>query len=160
MDRINRILYHEIYRECYGKNVECEKERIFCHHDMGHFLDVARLALIINLQEQMGISQELIYGAALLHDIGRFRQYLEGIPHEIASAEIAPDILRDCGFDDTETREITDAIRQHRNPDIKGERSLSGVIYRGDKMSRSCFACPAEKMCNWKKEKKNLQIKL
>lgn len=158
MKRINRILHHETYKECYRKNVECEKERIFCHHDMSHFLDVARLAMIINLQEKMEISQELIYGAALLHDIGRFRQYLEEIPHEIASAELAPHILRDCGFDAEEIREITDAIRRHRTPDIKNERSLSGLIYRGDKMSRSCFACPAEKMCDWKKEKKNLQI--
>ena len=94
----NRILQHSVYRECYEKIVQCEKDRIFCHHDMVHFLDVARLAEIFNLQEDLQISKKLVYGAALLHDIGRFEQYLEGIPHEEASARIAPSILRECGY--------------------------------------------------------------
>lgn len=158
MERINRILQHETYRICCESIAQCEKDRIFCHHDMSHFLDVARLAMIINLQEEMGVTQEKIYAAAVLHDIGRHLQYLEGTPHEQASAEIAPGILKDCGFDDGEVREITEAIRQHRNGQIRDDKTLSGLIYRGDKMSRSCFACPVENICDWKQERKNMRL--
>ena len=44
MDRVNRILHNPKYRECVEKNRKYEEERIFCRHDMSHFLDVARLS--------------------------------------------------------------------------------------------------------------------
>lgn len=160
MERVNRILKNERYRACLEENRKCEEKRIFCHHDMTHFLDVARLAYLINLEENVGVSKERIYAAALLHDIGRHQQYREGIPHEIASAEIAPEILRHCGFSEQETVQIVEAIANHRNADVKGRRDLTGLIYRGDKLSRSCFGCMAEKECNWKRDKKNLELRL
>lgn len=160
MERVNAILNHETYRHCLGQIRECEKDRIFCHHDMAHFLDVARIACLINMEEHMEVSKERIYAAALLHDIGRHLQYLEGIPHEIASGQIAPAILKECGFTEEETEEIHEAIIQHRNSAVKEKRTLAGLIYRGDKLSRSCFGCSAEELCNWKKEKKNLKITL
>lgn len=135
-----------------------EADRRFCRHDMVHFLDVARIAMIINLEEKMGIPEDLIYGAALLHDIGKYRQYEEGVPHEQASALIAPEILRDCGFDEKETNVIKDAILQHRNSGMIPERSLRGVLYRADKASRPCFACKAAENCNWKEGRKNKNI--
>ena len=155
----NQIIRHALYRECYERIVKCEEERIFCHHDMAHFLDVARLAEIFNLQEELQISKKLVYGAALLHDIGRFEQYLKGVPHEEASARIASSILRDCGYFQEEIDIIVDAISNHRNKDVEKEPNLRGIIYRADKMSRSCFACTAEAQCDWKQDKKNLQLK-
>lgn len=160
MERIKLVLKNETYRECLSKIRECERERIFCHHDMAHFLDVARIAYLIDLEENVNVPKERIYAAALLHDIGRHLQYIEGIPHEEASAQIAPDILRVCGFSAKETEEITDAIKNHRDPQTKERRDLAGLIYRGDKLSRACFGCAAEKECNWKKEKKNLELLL
>lgn len=158
-DRINRILNHDLFIECINKNEIEEKDRKFCRHNMGHFLDVARLAMIFNLQEQLDIPRDIIYAAALLHDIGRFKQYQDGIPHEKASAALAPEILVDCGYDDKETCVIVSAINNHRNADIKEETSLNGLLYRADKMSRSCFACSAEKECDWKADKKNLSLR-
>ena len=73
-ERINRILTHPSYIEYVSQNAEKEQDRVFCHHDMGHFLDVARLAEILNLTEAYGQDAELIYAAALLHDIGRQEQ--------------------------------------------------------------------------------------
>lgn len=160
MERVNRILNHTKYQEYLNRIRECEKDRIFCHHDMVHFLDVARIAYLMDLTENLNIGKERIYTAALLHDIGRFVQYEKGIPHEIASAELAPEILRDCGYSEEEIPEIIDAIKSHRNKFIKDEQSLRGIIYRADKLSRSCFGCAAEKECDWSKEKKNLQIYL
>ncbi|MDE5588927.1 MAG: HD domain-containing protein [Acetatifactor sp.] len=158
MDRTNKILNHHLFIENLEKNMTAEADRRFCRHDMAHFLDVARIARIINLEEGLGIPEDLIYGAALLHDIGKHRQYEEGIPHEQASALIAPEILRDCGFDEKETGVITDAILQHRNSEVISERSLRGVLYRADKASRPCFACKAEGDCNWKEGRKNREI--
>lgn len=156
----NQIIKHPLYRECYGKIVDCEKERIFCHHDMVHFLDVARLAEIFNLKEALHISKKLIYAAALLHDIGRYEQYLEGVPHELASARIAPTILRDCGYLSEEIDMIVDAISSHRTKAVECEPNLRGILYRADKMSRSCFACQAESQCDWDYNKKNMELQL
>ena len=158
MDRIDKILNHPLFIENLEKNKAAEADRRFCRHDMVHFLDVARIGMMINLEEQFGIEREMIYGAALLHDIGKHRQYNEGIPHEQASAQIAPVILADCGFDEKETIVIIDAILSHRDSDVAPEKSLKGLLYRADKASRPCFACEAEADCNWKGNKKNLEI--
>lgn len=160
MDRVNEILLNRTYRECLGKIRVCEADRIFCKHDMAHFMDVARLAYIINLREGLNIKEERIYAAALLHDIGRHEQYIDGTPHQEASARIAPAILQACGFAKAESEDIINAIVQHRNSEIKNEKSLAGIIYRADKMSRSCYGCEAEKQCSWSDEKKNLKILL
>lgn len=159
MDRINRILEHELFREHLRANEVSEQTRIFCHHDMVHFLDVARIGMIMNLQEHLEIPEEWIYAAALLHDMGKHVQYEDGTPHEVVSAEIAPEILADCGFDDKETGVIVSAIRSHRDVSIAMSPDLNGVLYRADKASRACFACKAEAECNWKGDKKNLHIK-
>lgn len=158
MDRIDKILKHNLFLTNLRMNMAAEASRCFCRHDMVHFLDVARIGMIINLEEKLEIPRELIYGAALLHDIGKHRQYEEGIPHEQASAEIAPEILRDCSFYEKETGVIVDAIAQHRNSAVFSEKNLRGVLYRADKASRPCFACKAEADCNWKGNKKNLKI--
>lgn len=158
MERVNKILCHRLYKDYLEKNKAAEAERKFCHHDMGHFLDVARLATIFNLKEKLEISEEIIYAAALLHDIGRWQQYESGIPHEKASAALAPEILLDCGFSETEAGQILSAILNHRNAEIKQELSLDGILYRADKMSRGCYFCEAEPECNWKGNHKNREL--
>lgn len=158
MDRIDQILKDDLFIEGLSKNEEAEKSRAFCHHDMAHFLDVARIGRILNAEEGLGVEAELIYAAALLHDIGKHLQYKEGTPHELASAELAAGILRDCGFDEKETDVIIDAIRSHRNSESAGEKGLKGILYRADKLSRACFCCPAEADCNWESGKKNLRL--
>ena len=65
MERIDKILQHKKFQKYVKKNKKKEMNRIFCHHDLVHFLDVARIGWILNLDK------ELLYGAALLHDIGR-----------------------------------------------------------------------------------------
>ncbi len=158
MKRVNRILENPTYQEYIQKNKAAEGDRIFCCHKMEHFLDVARIAQIMNLEEKLELSKTMIYATALLHDIGRHVQYADGTPHEIASAQLAESILAECGFRKKEMAEILQAIRNHRNKKSAKEKSLSGVIYRADKASRACFHCEAEQLCNWKKEKKNLKI--
>lgn len=159
MDRIDKILNHELFLYHLHENESAEAQRHFCRHNMVHFLDVARIGVIINLEERLNLDREWIYAAALLHDMGKHIQYENGTPHEIASGEIAPKILGDCGFDDKETDVIIDAILHHRDASVKDEKNLRGILYRGDKSSRACFSCEAEQECNWKAGKKNLNIK-
>lgn len=158
MERVNQIWRHPLYRQAYEQIQELEKDREFCGHSAEHFLAVARLIWIYNLEDGTGLSRECVYGAALLHDIGRHLQYLRKIPHHEASAALAAEILRDCSFSEVEMREILGAILSHRSPEIREEKSLRGYLYRADKQSRNCFACPAETDCDWPAEKKNLEI--
>ncbi len=155
MDRINKILFHNKYRTCINKIEAAEADRCFCCHDIRHFLDVARLAMIYNMQEELKIEKDYIYAAALLHDIGRFKEYESGIPHNEASAQLALPILKDAGFSKEEINIIVDAILMHRKDMPEQKYTLSDLIYIADKKSRNCFMCKADKECNWSETKKN-----
>lgn len=87
MKRIDQILSHPVFREQFALLQEAEKDRIFCRHTMEHFLDVARLMYIYNLEDQAGFSKEMIYAAGLLHDIGRYEQMEKGTPHHLAGQD-------------------------------------------------------------------------
>jgi len=158
MERINRIVDHEKYQAHLSEIGELERGRLFCKHQMGHFLSVARIAMLIKAEEGLLVEKELIYAAALLHDIGRGLQYQTGVPHEQASAEIAADILADCFFDERETSEITQAILCHRDPKSAGLGGLSGLLYRADKLSRDCFCCEAKDKCDKPLASRTLKI--
>lgn len=154
MERVNRILKHRTYLESLRLIEEKEADRIFCRHNMRHFMDVARIAMILNLEENKAVAKEYIYAAALLHDCGRHIQYENGTPHEIASGEIAEGILADCEFDPGESEMILRAIRMHRNKEEAYKEPLSELIYRADKLSRECFYCASYELCDRKPEKK------
>lgn len=153
MERVNRILTHPVFRQKLTELEALEREREFCRHGLDHLLAVARLMLIYNGEEGAGIPREILYAAALLHDIGRGSQYTAGIPHEQAGVEIAAPILADCGFDGEESRRILAAIGSHRENESRSE--LGRLLYQADKKSRACFACPVSAACNWPEEKKN-----
>jgi uncharacterized protein len=159
MKRIDKILNHDLFIKYTQRTKEHEKDRMFCRHDLEHFLSVARIAEILNLKKKLKIKKPYIYAAALLHDVGRFRQYEDGTAHEKASAVLAPKILKDSGFDENETSVIVDAILSHRDKSVAEEESLRGILYRADKLSRSCFACPAQEQCNWKGKKKTKKLR-
>ena len=158
MKRIDEILEHEVFQKQLSDINEAEKNRMFCNHDMEHLMDVARIAWILNLEDGIGLDRELVYATALLHDIGKGRQYKEGISHEIAGGEIAQTILKDCGFTEEEIFRVKRAILSHRDPAVKNDKNLRGVIYRADKASRPCFMCKMSKECNWPEEKKNTHV--
>lgn len=158
MERVTNIIKNEEYKQCVKSIKMHEKKRKFCKHNKKHFFDVARIAYILNLERNLNLDKEVIYAAALLHDIGKFLQYESGIPHDLASAEIAAEILKQCKFKEEEIREIVIAIKEHRKKDDKNSL-LGKIIYEGDKLSRNCFSCNATEKCNWNDEKKNLEVK-
>ena len=159
MERVNAICRHKLWRESVDEIARLEQDRAFCRHDRAHFLDVARLMYIYNLEDQAGFSREMIYAAGLLHDIGRYEQMEKGTPHHLAGARLAELILTDCDFSLNEQEPILAAIRSHRVKDTAETPLFSRYLYRADKQSRNCFSCPARAACNWPEEKMNLTIR-
>lgn len=156
------IWNHPLYRENYDKLKQAEEGRQFCRHQIEHLLAVARIAYIRNLEKHLGLRKELIYAAALLHDIGKYEQYAAGTPHEEASAQIAERILEDLPentFSREEKRSILQAVRGHRRY-REGMERLEELLYVSDKRSRNCFDCALEPACDWSPEKKNRQIEV
>jgi uncharacterized protein len=156
MERVNKIYNSETYRQELVYIISDEKDRIYCKHNLEHFLDVARIAYMLNLEQELGYDKEVIYAIGLLHDIGRHKEYESGFNHHLASANLAEDILKDAGYDEKERTMICDAILSHRNRTKMNK--LNEIIYAADKMSRKCYACGAIDTCKWSSNKMNKQI--
>lgn len=163
MKRVNKIYSHPLYRKALETIEQEEAQRKFCRHDMEHFLSVARLACLYSLREGAELEPSLIYGAALLHDIGRSLEYEEGIPHHEASVLLGEKILPECGYEPEEQALILEAIRCHRQSPQEKRRTnqspLGEYLYRADKESRLCFSCRARSECKWPGDKQNLEIR-
>lgn len=147
MERINKLLQSRLYKKYIEKNSKREKRRRFCKHDMTHFLEVARVMYILSLEKSTQFKKDVIYATALLHDIGRWKQYKTGEDHAIVGSELCVEILEESDFIDDEIKEISKAILLHR----KGGQevpSLGWLLYEADKKSRLCFTCDAVKKCN------------
>lgn len=157
MNKVNAILNSSKYREYLKRNEEYEGDRVFCKHDIGHFLDVARIAYIMFLEKHIEIDKQIVYAAALLHDIGRWMQYKDGTPHEVASYRLAEEILVECGFIEEDRKVVLGAILKHRGG-LEEKETFDEIFYLSDKLSRTCFSCAATKECKWSEEKKNYKI--
>ncbi|MDE5770955.1 MAG: HD domain-containing protein [Ruminococcus sp.] len=155
----NRILVNETYRKELDTLRKLEKDRIFCGHDIEHFLDVARITMIICTEKGIDVMPDLIYSASLLHDIGRSKEYTENIPHHMAGKETAEKILDEVSCDDGMKKQILSLILNHRNQQNEKD-SLESIFYTADKKSRLCFACASRNICNWQEERKNIKIEV
>lgn len=180
MNRCDRIVRHALYRECLKKITEAETDRIFCKHDMEHNRTVGNLLLQYAAVRYGGgvnpaadrnpddagahIPEDVLLAAAYLHDIGRCREYEQGLDHALASAQLAERILPDCGYDAAEIALVAGAIRGHRGhgagakDDLPGDSQmdvLGGLLHRADKKSRPCWNCPAADQCYWPADQKN-----
>lgn len=162
MERVEQIMKHPLYHEYQKRIEELEQDRVFCRHDRGHSLDVARIMYILILERGISIPKDVVYATALLHDIGRAVQYESGRPHHEAGAEVAAVVLKECGYETEEICIITGAIASHTFnkmvDDMDKEGIFQNLLYEADKLSRSCFDCEARKECYWESEKKNERI--
>ncbi len=156
--RVNRILADIEYIGLVNQIENLERERIYCLHGFEHFLSVARIATILNSKLEYNVNRELIYAAALLHDIGRVEEYRNGIRHELASAEMVVGILGRTGFTKEEIEAIRSAIANHRNETEADKTPLDELIYKADKLSRNCFFCNVAATCSKASCKRNLEL--
>lgn len=148
MERIEKLLSLPHYQQYLKKNEEKERDRKFCVHNWQHFLDVARLTYILVLENEKKdkLSKEVVYAAALCHDLGKWQQYETGEDHALVSAVLARALLLEAGFSGKETDLICQAIAEHRtksNP----ESSLGIYLKKADKLARLCRLCQAQDEC-------------
>ena len=126
----------------------------------------------INLEGGFGLARDVVYAAALLHDIGRAAEYSKGISHDVAGVEIARRILgtvvAEQRFSSAEAEAIVKAVRGHRADGVDAvscelsslSSRLACVIAEADHRSRPCFACSACATCYWPEEKKNMAVRV
>jgi uncharacterized protein len=158
MERVEKVMNHQTFKDIMKRIEKAEIDRVFCKHGISHLLDVARILYILVLEEKADIDKELVYATALLHDICRCEQYEKDVPHSDAGADIAEKILKDCGFSKTECELATNAIRVHSDKSGKGDL-FACLLYRADKLSRNCFECGAIADCYWPEDLKNYCVK-
>lgn len=151
MERYQKIHKHPVYQKMIENIEKAEENRVFCLHGTEHALDTARIAYIIALEERFDIKKDIIYAAALLHDIGRYSNK----EHNVRSAEIVSELMPECGYTAEETAIVAEAVRMHRTDNGDG---LAAILYRADKLSRNCFHCKAVRDCYWADEKRNKNI--
>lgn len=151
MERVNRILAHRDFVEVMQGLNDAEKDRIYCKHDLEHLLNVARIMTIRNLEKNLGISKDIIYGTALLHDIGRLAQYETGQKHAQVGCGMAAIILKACGYKEVEIVDMCEAINGHSesNDFQENTTTLNSLLKESDKLSRNCFLCTAKDTCYW-----------
>lgn len=169
VERINLLLSSSLYRDYLAKVEEKEKDRVFCKHGFSHSLEVARLCWIFILENGLNYARDVVYAAALLHDLGRFlednAQAAPAAPaapatpaaaanatstacHADHSARLAGPILAEAGYSPHERKLITDAIAGHRKKEDEVFASeLSRFLSKADKYSRLCGECPAAAAC-------------
>ena len=98
MKKVNEILNNTIYKKCIKEIEVMEQDRVFCRHNINHFLDMARIAYILVLEEGLSYSKEVIYAIGLLHDIGRAQEYKNNINHDEAGVMISEKILKETSY--------------------------------------------------------------
>ena len=147
MEIVEKILEHPTYIRYMKLNYEAEKDRLFCRHDLQHAFDVARVAYIMNLEKKLAIKKEVIYAAALLHDIAKWKQYQYKVDHALEGAILAKEILEDVEIGKEDAEEILDAIKTHRRKNLQ-KSSLGIVLYESDKVCRPCVFCKSIDECN------------
>ena len=150
----DRLLTDPEYLDLLAGIEKAERERIFCGHDLSHFLDVARIARIINCEETLGLDADDIYVSALLHDVGRLQEYEDDTPHDEAGVAIAASFLEKIAYPEVKRAAVLEAVSGHRAAEEAGTL-LTELIRRADKLSRPCFSCPARVKCKWPESQKN-----
>lgn len=158
MERVQTILEQQLFADSLAQLEQREHRRIYCRHGLPHLLDVARIASILAADHALDCPRDVIYAAALLHDIGRLEQYATGEPHTSAGVALARKILCDTTYTQEEQREILEAVGGHQTG---GDgHALTRLICEADHASRLCFSCAARDTCNWPETRRNQTILL
>lgn len=148
LSRVNKLIDHPLYENYMQKITEAETQRAYCKHGFDHSLAVARIAHAYLLEQgEPSVSKEVIYAAALLHDIGRWVEYETGEDHAQASAALARPILDEGGFKPDEIKIIETGIREHRAHAGENLSVLGRALALADDWARDCRGCEAKKDC-------------
>ncbi len=149
LPRVNELIDNPIYENYMLKIEKAEKERSYCKHGFDHGLAVARIAHSFLLEQgETSLSKEVIYAAALLHDIGRWVEYQTGEDHAQASATLALPLLEESGYSSEEIKVIVKAIGEHRTHSGENLSALGRALALADDWARDCRQCKAKDGCH------------
>lgn len=177
MKNSNKVLKHPIFIQFLQDIKAIEADRIYCHHELEHAMDVARLAWIyylegmaattvssgdkkccLNEESSLAELKDFIYTASLLHDIGRVAQYQTGVHHSISGLEPAKRIMEEIEIPSEWVPQILDIIAEHGNDPDQSEKNVGYYIAKADHDCRLCFSCSAYDSCKWTEDEKNNSI--
>lgn len=178
LDRINAIINNSEYQDWIVANNRAEYGSEYCRHGLEHALDVARIAYELWLDSKGNpLAKEIVYAAALLHDIGYWSKFEElncesndhtdcecgchehdheaeqETPAQVGAA-LAEDILFEAGYHPAMIAEIQKAILNMENSESR--EGLSVILRRANELSRPCFLCPMRENCG--KKHKNARL--
>ena len=84
-----------------------------------------QLAINLAQQEKLTVDADVLFAAAMLHDMGVFATYpKEGVDHTDRAAEVASEVLKPAGFPMEKFPRVQAAMRGHmfyRTPDASAE---------------------------------------
>lgn len=153
MSYIARLMALESYRQALTALERREADRIYCKHDLDHFLDVARITLLLCQAHNIEADRDSVYLAALMHDLGRLDR--DEADHNVAGSVLAAQWLDAIGFPKDRQEVVLTLIEEHGWPGKKAPANLSEAFSLADSYSRACYYCPAADSCFWPPERKN-----
>ena len=162
MERIKLLQQDAAFTALLDAIERAEADRIYCRHGLSHMLDTARIAWIMALEDGIRLKKDVVYAAALLHDLGRAKQHSVQEDHDTAALADCECMLRRAGFADDETGAILEAIRDHGDKTTPDSAlpALSMLLRRADNLSRNCWHCSAAGECYWPRERRNHHISM
>jgi uncharacterized protein len=100
---------------------------------VAHYERVYLLSMEIAKSENLIIDTDVLFAAALLHDMGAFESFRkEGVDHARRSVQVVEEVLKKAGFPMDKLEAVQDAIRGHSYYDQPSERPESVVLHDAD----------------------------
>ena len=168
MKYTEKLLQNPGFRKIQAEIRQWEITRIYCHHELAHSMDVARMAWIYFLEDcqkehlflepmQLEEKKDFIYVCALLHDIGRAKQYETGVHHSVGGQALAECLLLAIGAPETWKDPVLHIVAGHHacGRTDESERQIAGYIDRADHDCRPCFLCEGRDTCKWGQKEQN-----
>ena len=148
MPRLDAIWADEVYQREYRRLEELEQTRVFCRHGIRHLMDTARIMWALNLERACGLSQDVVYAAALLHDIGK------ALDHEIEGShvQIGVEVARKY----KENPAVIHAIEAHHG-DVEPKTPLAFIVMAADAISAARPGARRENLESYIKRLENLE---
>lgn len=121
----------------YSEQLIAESKRCYTGarptHDWSHTWRVVRLCQVIGEKEAADL--EVLFAAALLHDIARDEADKRGVCHAALSAQRAQPVLHRCGFPSSKIDAVIHCIETHRfRSDAPPRTREAKVLFDADKL--------------------------
>lgn len=162
MKYIEKLLSNDKYKNDLDTLCALEANRVFCKHDKTHFKNVSLIARVLNQENSLKISEDVIDLCAYLHDMGRLAEYSGVENHHKASYNYALDIMNEIEVPKDMQNQVLLGISHGVKRFDVTERydnrhkllTLNEIISFADHFSRNCYDCKESEGCKWSAKEK------